>query len=456
MRTLIIKGTIVRASGNEEADILIDGGTISATGKGLSHSAAEMVIDAEGMYVLPGGVDPHVHMHLPSPAGYSSDDFFTGSRAALFGGTTTIIDFVTPQKGEPLTEALKKRRKEAEPSLTDYSFHVSPVEWRGTMREEIKACIKEGITSFKVYMAYKDTIGLDDNDLLRVLKEVAAVKGIVTIHCEDGDEIEKLQSKYFNVNKTSPLYHSLSRPALLEAEAAKKAIEIAAEAGCPLYIVHVSSAETLKYIRQARSRHQVVYAETCPQYLMLNESKYHGEFDKTAPYVISPPLRTEKDNTILWNSISDGTICSVGTDHCPFTMKQKRAGADDFRKIPGGAGGVEHRLSLLYTYGVLTKRLNFNQLVKIFSAEPARIFGLSPRKGEISIGSDADLVIWNPDHESIIRAKTHHQNCDVNIYEGIKVTGRAEYVITGGDVMIRKGEMTGLDRTGKYLFRTVK
>jgi dihydropyrimidinase len=455
MRILVKNGTVVNASGSDAADVLIEDGMYSAVGHALPSRAADMVINAEGMYLLPGGVDPHVHMHLPSAAGYSSDDFFTGSRAALYGGTTTIIDFVTPARGEKLTEAFEKRMKEAESCLTDFAFHVSPVEWHETMPAEIKACIKAGVTSFKVYMAYLDTIGLVDDDLRKVMKAVSAAGGMVTVHCEEGEEIEKLCIKYFNEGNISPLYHALSRPSRLEAQAVRKAITFSAEADCPLYIVHVSSQESLACIREARLRGQTVYAETCPQYLLLDESKYEGDYSRTAPYVMSPPLRTKTDNAALWKGLSDGSVSTVGTDHCPFSMAQKMAGADDFRKIPGGAGGVEHRLSLLYTYGVLTNRLTFNQLVNIFSTGPARIFGLYPRKGEIKTGSDADLVIWNPEPESLITAATHHQNCDIDIYEGTKVRGKADYVIRGGELIIENGRMIFSDKPGKFLHRHV-
>lgn len=456
MRILIKNGTVVNSDCSCAADILIHDRTIAAVGSRMQGNAYDKVIDAEGMYILPGGVDPHVHMHLPSAAGYSSDDFFTGSRAALYGGTTTIIDFVTPARGESLTEALGKRMNEAASCLTDYAFHVSPVEWRKTIPDEIRSCIRGGVTSFKAYMAYLDTIGLGDADLIKVMKAVSAAGGIVTIHCEDGNAIEELRTKYISEENTSPLYHALSRPAHLEAKAVEKAITHAAETACPLYIVHVSSQESLEIIRKAKLKGQTVYAETCPQYLLLNESKYTGNFSGTAPYVMSPPLRTKSDNDALWKGIGEGIISTVGTDHCPFTMAQKMTGINDFRKIPGGAGGAEHRLSLLYTYGVLTNRLNINQMVSIFSTAPARIFGLYPRKGEIKQGYDADIILWNSQPEKTISAKTHHQNCDINIYEGMKVRGNADYVIRGGDIIIENGRMTGSNKPGKYLFRTVK
>jgi len=455
MLTLIKNGSVVRASGTEEEDILIDGGTIVATGHGLLPGNGCRVIDARGMYVLPGGIDPHVHMHLPSPAGHSSDDFLTGSRAALYGGTTTIIDFVTPERGESLPLALEKRMREAENAMTDYTFHVSPVEWRPATEDEIRECIRMGVTSFKVYMAYRKTVGLCDEDLARVMKTVGRAGGTVAIHCEDGDEIDRLRTKYFNAGKTAPDYHALSRPAHLEAAAVRKAIDIAGRASCPIYIVHVSSRESLEHISDARAKGQRVYAETCPQYLLLDDSKYKGTYEQSAPFVISPPLRTPEDNRALWDALADGTISTVGTDHCPFTMDQKKSGINDFRMIPGGAGGVEHRISLLFTYGFLTNRLNINQIVNIIAESPSEIFGLSPRKGQVITGSDADLLIWDPAPESTISAKTHHQNCDINIYEGIKVRGNAEYVIRRDEIVIENGHMADSAKPGKYLFRTI-
>ncbi|MCI0523336.1 MAG: dihydropyrimidinase [Bacteroidales bacterium] len=455
MKLLIKNGTIITASANETGDILIEGGHITVIGSSIPADGTVRTIDAEGMYILPGGVDPHVHMHLPVAGAFSSDDFHTGSRAALSGGTTTLIDFVTPARGESLVAALEKRRRKAGNSLCDYAFHVSPVEWRSTTAEEIMQCVSMGVSSFKVYMAYKDTVGLGDDDLLRVMKTVAKEGGLVTVHCEAGDEIEQIKNRFIAENKTTPEYHALSRPASLEAAAVKRAIDLAAETECPLYIVHLSSAESLNHIREAKSRGQKVYAETCPQYLMLDDSKYRGDFEETAPYVISPPLRKPDDCEALWLALSDGTIDTVGTDHCPFLMPDKRAGINDFRKIPGGAGGVEHRLSLLYTYGYLTKRLNINQMVNLFAANPAKIFGLYPRKGQIMTGSDADLVIWNPEPENIISVKTHRQNCDTNIYEGITVNGNADYVIARGKVIIENGDMVGAPENGKYLFRTI-
>lgn len=440
MDILIKNGTIVNADNSFVADIIIINGKIAEIGDSLSATSAKTeIIDASGKYIFPGGIDPHVHLRLPGPAGFSSDDFYTGSKTALYGGTTSFIDFVTPRKGQNLVEALHERKKEASSSLLDHTFHVSPTEWRDSMPEEIKACVAEGITSFKIYMAYLDTIGLKDKDIQKVMKAVADAGGMITVHCELGEEVDRLRKEFIDSNQITPEYHPLSRPNYVESEAVKKAIDFAHKAGCPIYIVHVSTRESLEHIKNAKQKGQKVFAETCPHYLLLDDSKYLGDFEQTAPFVMSPPLRKSADNEALWNAVADGTIQTIGTDHCPFTLDQKKYGIHNFTKIPNGAGGIEHRMALLFTYGVLTNRISLNRFVDLVSTNPATIFGLYPEKGVIRIGSDADIVIWDPEKENIISAITHHQHCDINIYEGFKTIGEAEYVVLGGDVIIRKG-----------------
>jgi dihydropyrimidinase len=450
---LIKNGTIVTSTDHYKSDILIAGGLIYQIESNITTSYADRTIDAKGYYVFPGGVDPHVHMHLSTPSGYSSDDFFSGSVAALYGGTTTLLDFVTPKKGESLTDALRKRKEEAKSSVIDFSFHVTPVEWRDTTEQEIIDCINEGITSFKVYMAYKDTIGLNNSDLLRIMKVVGKTGKLVTVHCESGDKIEILRDKLFNEQHFEPVYHPLSRPAELEAAAVRKALYLARQAECQIYIVHVSAKQSLKHILDARCRGQKVFSETCPQYLLFDDSKYKGDFNHTAPYIISPPLRKMEDIEALWDAVSKGIINTIGTDHCTFNLFQKKDGLNDFRKIPNGAGGVEHRLELLYTYGVLEKRITINRMVDLFSTQPSKIFGLYPVKGDILKGSDADLVIWNPEPENTISVKTHHQNSDINIYEGIKTKGVAEYVLARGKIIIENGKLADSTVRGKFLKR---
>ncbi len=457
MAILIKNGTVVNGGQSAVNDVLIQEGKIRHVGSGIHAADYKLseVIDARGKYIFPGGIDPHVHMHLPTPAGFSSDDFYTGSKAALFGGTTTLIDFVTPHKGESLPDALSVRKKEAAVCLTDYSFHVSPVEWRNSLKEELDACIESGITSFKVYMAYKESIGLSDDDLQKVMRAVAQAGGMVTVHCEDGDKIELLRNKLFEQGKRSPHYHPLSRPSEAEADAVKKAIDFAAMANCPLYIVHVSSAQSLKHIQKAQQQGQKVYAETCPHYLLLDDSRYEGTFEETAPFVLSPPLRKKTDNAALWTALAENNVQTAGTDHCPFTLEQKRNGINDFRKIANGAGSVEHRMKLLYTYGVLKNRISLNRFVEITSVNAAKIFGLFPQKGSVSQGSDADIVVWNPDIKGVISSKTHHMQCDTDIFEGFETVGAPEWVIANGKVVVHNDLWLGSQATGHFLHRKI-
>ncbi|MFP4023498.1 MAG: dihydropyrimidinase [Thiohalospira sp.] len=453
MNILIQYATIVTSKQSYNADIFISDGKIAQIGNSLQIlEPVDKIIDASSYFVFPGGIDPHVHMHLPTPAGFSADDFATGSKAALLGGTTTLLDFVTPQKGESLIDALIDRKAEANQSLCDYSFHVSPVEWTKTTEQEIRDCIEAGITSFKVYMAYKDSIGLNDDDIFRVMHTVGKAGGIVMLHCESGDKIEELRNKLAKENKLSPEYHPVSRPPQTESEAVQMAIEMAKLTRCPIYIVHTSAGKSIEFIENAQKDGQKVYSETCPQYLLLDDSKYSGAFNETAKYVLSPPLRKKEDQNILWDALKNGIIKIIGTDHCPFNLEQKQLGVNDFRKIPNGAGGVEHRMKLLFTYGVMKNRISYNQFVDITSTQAAKIFGLYPQKGEIAVGSDADLVIWNPKKENTISANNHHQNCDLEIYEGFKTIGEPQIVIVNGEIKVEDGDFVS-ESNGKFLKR---
>lgn len=312
---------------------------------------------------------------------------------------------------------------------------ISPVEWTNKTEQEIIHCIQnEGVRSFKVYMAYQSTIGLSDEDIYKVMKVVGKHGGIVTMHCEVDETIESLRANFISEGKTSHKYHPLSRPNYVEAEAVKKAIELANKAECPLYIVHVSTRESLDYIEKAQSKGQPVYAETCPQYLLLNDSLYDQSFDKSCAFVMSPPLRKKEDQEVLWQAIHDGVIQTIGTDHCSFTLEQKRIGVNDFTKIPNGSRGIEHRMSLLDTFGVLKNRISLQKFVEITSNNPSRIFGFFPNKGIISEGSDADIVIWDPTAKETISTKTHHQSYDLNIYEGFKIIGKPKMTIVNGKI----------------------
>jgi dihydropyrimidinase len=453
MQSIIKNGIIVSDGKQFSSDILIEDGKIAKIGAIENISA--QIFDAKGMFVIPGGIDPHVHMELPSPAGNSSDDFFTGSRAALAGGTTTIIDFITPVRGESMMISFDKRMKEAEKSVCDYTFHMSPVEWTDNTYSEIIETIENyGITSFKTYMAYKDVVGISDDVLENVMSIVGDQGGIVTIHSELGDLIDSLKEKYVKEGKTDPMYHPLSRPPEAEYEAIKKVINISEKTGCPVYIVHVSAGKSVELIRNAQKEGIKVYAETCPHYLLLDDSLYNQNFNESARYVLSPPLRKKSDQQKLWQGIKDGTIQTIGTDHAPFNLSgQKDRGINDFTKIPNGAGSIEYRLSLLYTYGVQTNIISIERFVELTSTNPAKIFGLSDSKGLIKEGYDADIVIWDPEKESTISKEYQFQNCDSNIYEGFKLKGLPAVVIKGGKVVYEDGSLIKDLSQGKYLKR---
>ena len=302
-------------------------------------------------------------------------------------------------------------------------------------------------------MAYKDSIGLNDDDILKVMQVVGKASGIVTLHCELGDKIDELRNELAENGKLSPEFHPVSRPTYTESKAIKNAIEMAKKANCTIYIVHTSTGDSIKYIEEAQKAGLKVYSETCPQYLLLDDYKYNGDFKDISKYIMSPPLRKKKDQNALWDSINKGIIKTVGTDHCPFNLKQKEQEITDFRKIPNGAGGVEHRMTLLYSYGVLQNRINYNQFVDITSTQAAKIFGLYPQKGEIAVGSDADLVIWNPEKENTISVENHHQNCDLEIYEGAKTIGAPEFVIKNGKIVIERDKLIDDQINGKFLKR---
>jgi len=455
MSLIILNGTIVTSEHTYVSDIQLDYGKIIRIGNDIKVSEADEVIHAEGKYIFPGGIDAHVHLDLPTPAGPSSDNFISGTLAGLFGGTTTIIDFITPLKTESSITALEKRMKDAENAAIDYSFHMGITSWNENTAAEMDRCVREfGITSFKTYMAYQGVIGIKEEELLLVMKTAARLHALVTVHCELGDDILLSQKEFIDHGKTEPIYHALSRPPETESESVKHVIALAKNASCPVYIVHTSVKESLEHIEKAQSEGQQVYSETCPQYLILDESVYHFAGYESMSYIISPPLRNAIHQKYLWEGLKKETIQVVATDHCPFLLKgQKDYGVHDFTKIPNGAGGIEHRLSLLYTYGVLYNNLTLNNFVAVTSTNPAKIFGLYPEKGEIAPGSDADLVIWNPETDGVISSKTHHQHCDTNIYEGISTKGSPDYVILKGEVVVERGKMKQGKLIGRYLKR---
>ena len=438
---LIKNGTIVNSSNSQCADILVQNGKIEKIEQDLIIDLpSNQMVDANGLYILPGGIDPHVHMQLPTPAGPSSDDFYSGSQAALAGGTTTIIDFVTPNRGQSLVDALKLRNQEAQKCCCNYSFHVSPVEWRETTAREMETCVKEwGITSFKTYLAYKNSVGITYEVLEKVMETANKLGVMVTIHAEDGDIIEKNRIEFIRNRQVNPRYHALSRPPETEYQAVEQVIKLVEKIQCPLYFVHLSTSRSVDLVRKAKQSGLPVFAETCPQYLVLDESVYQSDFYQSGKYVISPPIRAKLHQQALWEGLTDGTIDTIGTDHCPFNLYgQKDIGLNDFTKIPNGAGGIEFRLSLLYTYGVLSGKITIEQMVKLFSTESANLFKIK-NKGQIKPGFDADLVLWNPSGESIITKEKQWQRCDSNIYDRFAIKGKVLSSMIAGNPVYKNG-----------------
>jgi dihydropyrimidinase len=443
---LITNGTIINNDSTRKSDLLIIDSKISEIGKLSSNQFPNAeIIDASGKYIFPGGIDPHVHLDLPTPAGNSSDDFVSGSRAAISGGTTSFIDFVTPLRNQSLLEALHKRKSEASASFCNYSLHMGISGWNADTIAEVESCIEnEGITSFKAYLAYRETIGIDYLQLEELMRCLAPHEKILLVHCEDGEIITQLQQSFIKDGHSHASYHVRSHPPEAEIRAVDKVIEMAVRTNCPVYIVHVSTAGAAESIRQAKASGIKMYAETCTQYLMLNDSVYDPDLPnkKLLPYIISPPIRSSFNQDRLWQGLIDGSFDTVATDHCPFNLiGQKDQGINDFTKIPNGAGGIEHRLALLYTYGVLTGKITLNQFVSLTATRPAEIFGFGNRKGKLQVGYDADVVIWDPEAKGIISVNNHFQRCDSDIYEGIATQGKAEVVIVNGVIALRDGKV---------------
>jgi len=441
---LITNGTLINSDFTQEADLLIEDSKIAEIGKlNTDQYPSAEIIDASGKYIFPGGIDPHVHLDLPTPAGNSSDDFVSGSRAAIAGGTTSFIDFVTPRRGQSLIEAFYERKAQAATSLCDFGLHMGISGWNTDTIAQVESSIEnEGITSFKAYLAYRETIGIDYSQLEKLMRCIAPHEKILLVHCEDGEIITQLQQSFLKDGHTHASYHVRSHPPEAEIRAVDKVIELAAITNCPVYIVHVSTAGAAESIRQAKKSGVKIFAETCTQYLLLNDSVYDASLPnkKLLPYIISPPIRSRYNQEALWQGLSDGTFDTVATDHCPFNLHgQKDRGINDFTKIPNGAGGIEHRLVLLYTYGVLTGKITLNQFVSLTSTRAAEIFGFGNRKGKLQIGFDADIVIWDPDAKGIISVNNHFQHCDTDIYEGIATQGKAEVVIVNGSIGFRNG-----------------
>lgn len=453
MSLLIKNGRIITAADDYIADIFIEGEIITAIGKHLPLTATRE-IDASGKLIFPGGIDPHVHLAMPFMGTFSSDTHETGTRAALFGGTTTVIDFVLQTQGHSLKEALDDWNSRASgTAVGDYSFHMAVTDFNENTKAEIKTMIEEeGITSFKTFMAYKGALMIDDRQMVALMQEVKKHGGMVTVHATNGDMIDYLVAQNKANGNLSPRYHYISQPEVTEAEASGRFADISNYTGCPGYIVHLTCEGALNAVRNATRRNQHVFVETCIQYLLLDRSYYDRGFE-SAKWVMSPPLREPKDQDTLWAGINQGLVNVVATDHCPFKWEQKLMGKDDFSKIPNGHPAIENRMELLYSEGVHEKRITLNKFVEVACTNPAKIFGMFPRKGTIGIGSDADLVIFDPNEEHVLSVNSHHMNVDYSAYEGWPVTGKVKTVLLRGQVAIENGECLLEKGAGQFIRR---
>jgi dihydropyrimidinase len=451
---LVIKGgTVVLGEGAFPADVGIVGEQVAAVGRSLD---GERVTDATGCLVLPGGVEPHAHLALTlGPDLAVSDDFESGTIAAACGGTTTVINYAEQCGYANLTEALDAWQARAEGrACVDYSFHMLIDDPRPDVIEEMAAIVERGVTSFKALLAYKDIVMLDDAQLFRVLERARDLGALVNVHAENGHLIDELLAAARARGWTAPRFHALTRPEVAEAEATQRALALAEVAGAPIYIVHMTCTRAVEALRQAQARGQVAFGETCPQYLLLDEGVYESDdFDTAAGYVLSPPLREKSNQAALWAALAAGTLQTVGTDHCPFTQEQKARGRDDFTQIPNGLPGIETRMGLLYHHGVRAGRLSPSDWVRVTATNPARLFGLYPRKGTLAPGSDADVVIFDPNRRKTLDAAALHMNTDISPYAGWEIHGWPRDVLQRGRVVVRDGEFVGRPGNGAFISR---
>src|SRR6202790_2539055 len=457
MRTLIKSGTVVTATDQYKGDVLVEDEKAAVIGTSLDIDA-DCVIDAAAKYVLPGGIDVHTHLDMPFGGTTSADDFETGTRAAAFGGTTSVVDFAIQYRGQTLHHAWETWMKKAEgKAVVDYGFHMIMTDLNDQTEEEMDALVRQGVTSFKLFMAYPGVFMLDDASIFKALLRTANNGGTICMHAENGGVIDVLVQRALAEGKTAPRYHALTRPARAEAEATHRAIALAEIAGVPVYIVHLSSAEALEMVTEARDRGLPAYAETCPQYLFLSYENYEEPDFAGAKYVMSPPLREKAKRDQLWRGLAFDDLQAISTDHCPFCMKeQKELGRNDFSRIPNGAPGIETRMSLVYDGGVRSGRISLNRFVELTSTSPAKIFGLFPRKGTIAPGSDADIVVFDPNRTITLAAKTLHMNVDYSPYEGRQVTGVARTVLSRGRLVIENGKVVGRAGAGSFLKRAAR
>src|SRR5215468_144926 len=453
--TLIVNGTVVTATETYAADIGVSDGKVTAIGQGLARENTRRVLDAKSKYIMPGGIDVHTHLDMPFGGTTSADDFETGTRAAAFGGTTTLIDFAIQYKGQTLRTAFDAWMEKAAPkAVADYAFHCIITDLPDARLDEMSQLIRDGVTSFKLFMAYPGVFMLDDASIFRAMRAASKGGGMICMHAENGGAIDVIVKQALAEGKTAPKYHALTRPTTAEAEATARAIALAEMADSPVYIVHLSCNDALEKVREARDRGLPVYAETCPQYLYLSLEDMDAPGFEGAKYVFTPPLREKWHQEKLWNGLKNDHLQVVSTDHCPFCFKeQKELGKEDFTKIPNGGPGIEHRLSLIYTGGVHGKHFSPNRFVQLVSTAPAKLFGLYPRKGTIAVGSDADLVLFDPNHEEVISAETHHMRVDYSMFEGIKIKGAPKTVFSRGRAVIDSGKFVGRPGSGQFLKR---
>ena len=454
MKLLLKNGTIVTSDKVFKEDILIENGLISKIGKNLEIDKVE-VVDLCGKYVMPGGVDVHTHFNLDVGIAVAKDDFYTGTVAAACGGTTTIIDHMGfgPEKCT-LHHQLNKYKADAEKdAVIDYGFHGVIQHLNMEILEEMESMVKDGVTSFKAYMTYDNK--LQDEEIEAVMERLCSLGAMTTIHAEAHEEILELREKYIAQGKTAAIYHAKSRPVKTEVEAIKRMIEMSKEADdAPLYIVHLSSGDGLDVIKKAKAEGRNVYAETCPQYLFLDDERYLEDQDRGLKYIMSPPLREKSNNKRLWSGIAEGNIQTVATDHCPFDFKlKKELGSEDFTKCPNGGPGVETRIALMYSEGVGKNRISINKFVDVVSTAPAKLFGLYPKKGSISIGADADLMVIDPEKQMTIKHENLHENVDHTLYEGMKLKGYPVMTISRGEIIVKNNKFIGQKGRGRYLKR---
>jgi dihydropyrimidinase len=456
--TLIRNGTVVTARDTLSADILIDGERIKEVRAGISEKAASRVIEAAGYYVIPGGIDAHTHLDMPFGGTTSADDFESGTRAAAFGGTTSIVDFAIQARGTRMRQALDTWWKKAEGrACIDYGLHMIITDLGGAGLEDMDDLVREGVASFKLFMAYPNAFMVDDATIFKALSQTSKNGALICMHAENGSVIDVIVARALAEGKTAPIYHALTRPPRAEAEAVHRAIALAEIAQVPVYIVHLSSEDALNEVREARDRGLPAFAETCPQYLLLSQDELERPNFEGAKYVFTPPLRPKEHQPKLWEGLKHDHLQVVSTDHCPFCFKdQKILGKDDFTKIPNGGPGIENRLQLIYHHGVNEGKLSLNRFVELTSTTPARIFGMYPRKGEIAVGSDADLVIWDPETPYTISAASHHMKVDYSMFEGFQVRGNARMVLSRGEVIIDGDKFLGTPGRGQFLKRAAR